>query len=66
MARPNFPMMGMNIPGMHPSMTNLSHPPPMQMNMIPPQMGGYPGMMPPPMGMHGKKNSLFYKEENKN
>ena len=58
MARPNFPMMGINMPGMHPNMTNLSHPQQMQMNMMPPQMGGYPGMMHPPMGMHGKKITI--------
>jgi len=51
MARPNFPMMGMNMPGMHQNMNNLSHQ--MQMNIMPPQMGGYPGMMHPPMAMHG-------------
>jgi hypothetical protein len=58
MARPNFPMMGMKMPGMHQNMNNLSHQ--MQMNIMPPQMGGYPGMMHPPMAIHGK-NLFFFK-----
>ena len=54
MARPNYPMMGINMHGIPPNMPNLGHPPPMQMNMMPGHMGGFPGMMPHPMQMHGK------------
>ncbi len=60
MARPNFPMMGINMPGMHPNMSNLSHPSSMQMNMMASQMGAYPGMMPHPMGMQGNINHYFF------
>ena len=60
MSRPNFPMMGLNMHGMPPNMANISHPPPLQMNMMPPQMGGFPGMMHPPMHMHGK---IFFFEK---
>ena len=55
MARPNYPMMGMNMNGI-PNMSNLSnHQMNMNMNMMGGQMG-YPGMMP--MGMGGKKFKL--------
>jgi len=53
MARPNFPMMGININGMHPNMGNLTHPSQMHMNMMPNHMSGYPGMMPHSISVHG-------------
>jgi len=53
MARPNFPMMGVNIPGIPSNIVNLSQTPPIPINMIPHQMGAFTGMMPSPIQMHG-------------
>lgn len=53
MARPNFPMMNLNMPGMHPNMHNLSHPPPMHINLMPGPLGGFSGVIPQHMPMPG-------------
>jgi hypothetical protein len=60
MARPNFPMMGINLPGISSNLPNISHPPSIQMNMMPPPLGGYPGIIPPQIGIPGKILFLIF------